>query len=55
MSSLEVNKTQAYESKRKFQVSWVAKLPWVEHKDKLLALKWDSLQKHVNKKKVDKG
>jgi hypothetical protein len=26
----------------------------VEHKDKLLALKWNSLQKHVNKKKVDK-
>jgi len=26
----------------------------IEHKDKLLAPKWDSPQKHVNKKKVDK-
>jgi len=64
MSSLEVNKTHAYESKRKFQVSWAVKLPWVEfqvgsdgcvhrvkckicseveNKDKLLAIKWDSL------------
>ncbi len=30
MSPLEVNKTQAYESKRKFQVSWATKLPWAE-------------------------
>jgi hypothetical protein len=30
MSPLEVNKTQAYESKRNFQVLWVAKWPWVE-------------------------
>ncbi len=26
----------------------------VEHKDKLLAPKWDSLQKHVSKRKLDK-
>jgi hypothetical protein len=73
MSPPEVNKTHVYESNRKFQVSWVAKLPWVEfqvgsngcvhrmkckicleveHKNKLLALKWDSLQKHVSKTKV---
>ncbi len=26
----KVNKTLDYESKRKFQVSWAAKLPWVE-------------------------
>jgi hypothetical protein len=30
MSPLEVNKTHAYEPKRKFQVSWAIKLPWVE-------------------------
>jgi hypothetical protein len=56
-----INKTCDYESKKKFQVSWVAKLPWfelqmgvdgcvhlvkckvcskVEHKNKLLVLKW---------------
>ncbi len=29
MSQLEVIKTHAYESKRKFKVSWVAKLLWV--------------------------
>jgi hypothetical protein len=32
-----------YESNQKFQISWVAKLPWVEkHKYKLLVPKWDS-------------
>jgi hypothetical protein len=30
LSTLNINKTWAYESKRKFQVFWVAKLPWVE-------------------------
>jgi hypothetical protein len=30
MSPSEVNKTQAYESKRKFQVSWATKLPWAK-------------------------
>jgi hypothetical protein len=27
----------------------------VEHKDKLFALKWDSLHKHVGRKKVEKN
>jgi hypothetical protein len=26
----------------------------VEHKDKLLAIKWDSFQKHADKKKINK-
>jgi hypothetical protein len=30
LSPPKINKTWAYESKRKFQVSWATKLPWVD-------------------------
>jgi hypothetical protein len=69
-----VNKTCDYESKKKFQVTWVAKLSCyelqmgvdgcvhlvkckvcskVEHKNKLLAPKWDSLHKHIGWRKAE--
>jgi len=30
LSPPKINKTRAYESKKKFQVSWATKLPWVD-------------------------
>jgi len=30
LSPPKINKTWAYQSKRKFQVSWATKLPWVD-------------------------
>jgi len=74
LSPPKINTTWAYESKKMFKVSWVAKLPWVElqvgfdgflhtmkckicskieHKNKLLAPKWDSLHKHASQRKTD--
>jgi hypothetical protein len=29
LSPQRINKTRAYESKQRFQVSWATKLPWV--------------------------
>jgi hypothetical protein len=51
----KARKNFIYESNRKFQILWVAELPWVEkHKYKLLVPKRDSFYKQTNERKVDK-